>query len=268
MPLKVACPSCPANVWTWSFMLAGVLFLSPIRGDDPDLKELAEGIDRGSPELRVKSMERAGEMGPKARSLLRNMANALLSREKKVRDAALTAMKRIDDNVGTMAAKILVNFNDVNMEDVTKQGAEVAEPLLPLLIRQYETLVGTAKPSDRDLSKAQTVLDCLYLCTPEDAESNKVILKALKSPHVKLQHTGVIAARTMKDGKKGVPDVLRIAKTCPNEGIRLEAIRTAGMLADATNKATVAKSLGELRLDKSEAVRRAVDDALEKVNAK
>src|SRR5207245_2069538 len=114
----------------------------------------------------------------------------------------------------------------------------------------------------------QLILNCLFSCAPDDPATNKVILKALKSQDVRLQHTGVVGARSVKDGKLGIADVLRVARLCPNEGVRLDAIRTAVALADSKNKATIEKSLGEIRFDRSETIRKAADDALEKIRDK
>jgi hypothetical protein len=249
-------------------ILVGLVFFNPVVTDEPDLKGLSTKIDRGTPEQRIKAIEQAGELGPKAKGLLRSIVNAMLTRERKVRDAAVVAMKKIDEHVGNLALKLLLNFDDVDFDGLLKEGTEVIEPLLPILFYRYELLTGSAQPGDYNLARAQKLLDCMYTWTPEDPDCNKIMLKALKSSHIKLQHTGVMAARTMKQGKQGLKDVLRIAKFCPNEGIRAEAVYTAAKLADGSTKASVLKALGEMRLDRSEIVRKAVDDALEKVNAK
>ncbi len=192
----------------------------------------------------------------------------MLDSKKEIRVAATSAMKPVDTTVAEIAAKLLLNFKDVDLEDLLKQGKDVVEPLVPILAFQFESIAGLPSRDDAALGKAQLLLNCLFSCAPNDPLSNKAILKALRSNEIRFQHTGVVGARSIKDGKSGIADVLRVAKRCPNESVRIDAVQTALELADKTNKEVIIKSLGELQLDRSEKIRKAVDSALEKLKEK
>lgn len=254
---------------------------------DPDLKELAVQIEKGTKNSKLKALEEAGAQGAKAKLLLRPIATAMLNRDKDVKIAATDAMKKIDDHVEAIAVKLLIQFEQVELVELMKEGKEVIDPLVPLLLNNYERLLDSRPQNGATLTKMQLILDCLYVNVPDDPGANAAILKALKSPHIQLQHTGVIASRLIKDGKKGLQDVMRIAKVCPNEGIRVLAVSTipylldenrriqAGLAAlfgqaattpiwsDEVNRKLALKSLKELRLDTTEAVRDAAGRAIE-----
>ena len=254
---------------------------------EPDLRALALQIEKGTSAAKIKALQEAGAIGPKAKALLRPIALAMLSRDKEVKSAAANAMRKIDDNVEAVALKLLLQFDDVNIEDMAKQGKDVIDPLLPLILYNYEKLIEPRVPSDEQFRKAQMLLNCIFVHTPDDPATNLVILKAMKSNHVRLQHTGVVGSQFIKDGKKGLNDVYRIAKICPNEGVRVDAVvaitsiienmrrhshvvaAVVGMPATLPNfiedtmRQKALKELRELRLDKSEAVRTAVGKALD-----
>lgn len=258
------------SFWALIAGSSALLLSSPALGlaEPPDLKSLSGKIDKGKPAERVKAIQEAGELGHKGQPVLRNLAMAMMAKEKDVRVAAATAMKQIDSRVTELAVKLLVNPADVNFEEVLKEDKAEVEPLVPIFVFQYESLTNQRAPSEDTLKKAQLILNCIFTCAPDDPLSSSTILKALKSNSINLQHTGVVGARVVKDGKAGITDVLRIAKRCPNEGIRLDAIRTATELCDAENKAVISKGLGEIQFDKSEVVRKAVDKALEQIKDK
>ena len=244
-----------------SFLTLGV-------AQDPDLKELSSKIEKGTETSRLKAIEQAGQLGEKGKPLLRTLSTGMLAKEQKVRVASAAAMKLIDDNVADLAVKLILNFDKVDFEVIQKQGASVVEPLVPLLINRFDFLLNQPRPSDAILSKSQLILNCLYTNAPNDDDVNKLILRVLKSPLKHLQHTGVIGARLIKDGRKGMDDIIRIAKICPDEGIRLEAIKSVIELTDDDNRKTVTKSLSEIRFDNSETIRKAVDNALDKIKSK
>src|SRR5207245_1582589 len=114
----------------------------------------------------------------RAKGVLRNLAAATLDPTQKVRIAAANSMKSIDEHIAGLAVKLILNLEEINFDEIQKQGADVVEPLIPILVHQYEAIVSPRPAKAIPIAKAQLILNCLFSCAPDDPATNKVILKA------------------------------------------------------------------------------------------
>ena len=251
-----------------------VCVLSVSAGEDKkknemEIQELAKQIDKGSVADRVKALQSAADLGRSdAKPLLQNIVSAMTVANKEVKAAATDTLKTLDENLHGIAVKLLANPNQVDFEDLKKQGADAIIPLAPLLVRHVQGILAVRTPSPDQVTLAASSLVLLFEHAPKDALTHKIVLKALKYPQVDIQYRAAMGCSRIPDLQEALPDVLRIAKTSSHSEVRKEAIRSAAVLADEKNKPVVVKALQELRFDKNEEIRKEIEDALSKLKDK
>jgi HEAT repeat protein len=237
---------------------------------DPHVRELAQKIDKGGTTASIEAMNEAAKLGAAAKPLLPRIVNAMTSHQKDVRKSAYEALHTLDDNLYNLATKLILAPDQVNLDEVDRQGPDVVIPLAPLLARLVEEMLNDkhAPEFSPKLLNSERSLMLLIEHAPDDPSTRKAVLKSLKSPLPGFQYRGCMCSKRIKNGQEAMPDVIRIARVATQENVKIEAIHTATDLADDKSKPAVVKMLYDLRRDKNENIRREVEEALGKLKEK
>ncbi|HJT78376.1 MAG TPA: hypothetical protein VJ739_14325 [Gemmataceae bacterium] len=229
---------------------------------------------------RLKAAEGIGELGPKAKPARRALCEAMLDPNQRVRTAAADALKRVDPEMAELAISIYVNFS---VEAIGKAGQlkEDGEPLTPLVLEFAKQLAtGTRGPRDVGRGAGPPLPTCLVTLANiarQDEEANRLMIglitfqnaryHAFWGPYEPVHHAAIVAVRDMKNAKRALAPLLVAART-DSETNRLEAIRSLEAIYDENNDKAIRQVLESMRFDKSEAIRKAVEDFMQRLKEK
>jgi hypothetical protein len=226
------------------------------------LKLNLDNLASPRPADRAKAAAALGELGEKAMTARRPLCSAMLDVNEKVRVAAADALKKIDPEIQRLAVAIVINKDRTAIQTAC-QLKENGEPLTPLIMDLAKPLLGVTK-GQSDLGLC---IQSLAEIAPDDTAVNKLVLTCLISPNAHYRQVSLNVILKMKNKKQAVPQLLQIAKS-DTEGLRIKAIQTLLELVDEDNQEKILKVIEGMRFDRSEAVRSAVDRAVEKLRPK
>lgn len=224
---------------------------------------------------RIKAAEALGELGFKAKSARRALCAAMLDASPAARAAAADALKKVDAEIAELAVRICVNQS---VEAVYKAGLlrEEGEPLTPLILTLARQLsIGMRTGADGRYVESPPLSICITSLTAiaaADAMVCKFVVTMINyngnaSNQEAVRHAALVGIRDMKNAKTALLALLAAAQT-DTEGNRLEAIHSLQNIYDENNDRAILKVLTSMRFDKNAAVRRAVNQALDKLEKK
>ena len=187
-----------------------------------------------------------------------------------VRTAAADALKKIDEQLHELAVSILVN-NNIGAVATAAKLENDGEPLVPAILHLAKLLSQqvTTRSYAANQEAFSLTLTALVRIDKADKAVNKLVLDCIspknRNPYARLR--AVTLVTDIKDGKKGLSDLLLLAKT-DQQAIRLKAIEALVAIADETNNEKIAKTLEGMRYDLDPAIRKAAVETADKLNGK
>jgi hypothetical protein len=287
----------PTTVLLWRAVrliaaAAALLVLSPATraANDEEVSPEARALLRsnlnsllkGRSAERAKAADALGELGAKARSARRALCAAMLDPYPGVRTAAADALKKIDPQMCDLAVSIYVN-QDLAVVRSAGELKEDAEPLTPLVVALAQGLESgqlLLQPKPKD--PLVTCVVTLSRIAPQDEAANQLLIRLVRfvnprydrfygpgarSASERVRRAAIVNVRDMRHAKQALAQLLWAVQT-DSETNRLEAIKSLLTIRDPDNEGVIAKTLAALRFDKSVAVRKAVEQAIEEMKAK
>jgi hypothetical protein len=177
-----------------------------------------------------------------------------------------------------MAVAIYVNHK---IEVVEKAGQlkEEGEPLTPLVLRLASQLSAGVRIQDRFPNPLTTCVVTLASIARTDEAVNKFMIGAITFNNPRygsnypfdtsesVRHAAITHIRDMKNAKQALKQLLLVCQT-DSETNRLEAIESLLSIYDENNDKAISKVLERMRFDKSESVRKAVEQAVDRLKKK
>jgi tetratricopeptide (TPR) repeat protein len=209
-------------------------------------------------EERLRAMEDVKRLRKdEAKSFRRVLVLCLLDPSAEVKRASTNALHEIDPDCTERALRVLHNFSAKVIEEVRQLERE-AEPLLPLLIYHYSSRA-SSKKMKKDVAfrdEARELLVALAHAGPDDPVVNELVLEALR-PHNQwpLCYTAAVLCTVIKDGSKGVPDIVHFIKSSAPKERRVGAMACLVRLAAVSGDKRAADAVEDFRGNTDEEIR-------------
>jgi hypothetical protein len=247
-------------------------------GAEPSKQE-KDAIDRARSTLRnsknsvavrvaaAKELERLGE---KAKSACRDLCEAMVESNSKLKDAAVEALERIDPQLYKRAMAI---YQDGDTTAVVAAGALKEEALMPIILGTAGNVLLEMQTRKLDPAGAlhdqefvSSSLQALAQIAPADPKVIQLTLQLITHTNPQVRLTAARQVRQLKETPKAVDPLLRVALLENNEEICLEAIQSLVSIADETTSETVWKRFHEVRFQRPAKIRDAMEAAMEKLD--
>jgi hypothetical protein len=213
---------------------------------------------------RVKAAIVLGELGEGAKPARGLLCLAMLDPSPAVRVAAADALKSVDPKMQYLAVALLIEQDTLKqLELLTKveKLEEDGQPLSPLVA--YRALQSARKKSSF-LTRELTVLSHI---AKSDLVACSMIASALDNLDQDVRKTALEALARMKHGGLATLKMVSLlAKDTPSN--RIVAIKALTAVADRKNEEVIAVAIAAQRYHDDEAVRKAVEEGLNKLQNK
>jgi HEAT repeat protein len=229
------------------------------------IKENALNLRSKKASERVKAAQVLAELKEDGKPVRGILCRAMLDQNVDVRVAAADALKSIDPKMQYLAVGLVTDDNSVGYAGfLTKiqQLEEDGEPLSPLVAQR--AILGATAKNPPYLGQELTVLSHI---AKNDRAAFALISSALGHDSAQVRQSAIQALPRMKHGALAVPALLRLLQADTTDN-RIAAIQVLVALADKKTEETIAEAISAQRYHKEEKVRRAVDEALNKLENK
>jgi hypothetical protein len=229
------------------------------------LKENAINLRSKIGSERVKAAEVLGELKEQGKPVRGLLCQALLDPYEAVRVAAADALKNIDPKMQYLAVGLLTEEDASKVRELLakiQKLEEDGEPLSRLVVHCAQRSAAV-----NDVGILSQELTTLSHIAKNDRTACRAIISALGNPSELVRRSAIQALSRMKHSGLALSRLLTLLQTETPEN-RLAVIHTLVTAADKTTEETVAKAIAGQRLHKEEKVRRAVDEALNKLQYK
>ncbi|QEL17387.1 HEAT repeat domain-containing protein [Limnoglobus roseus] len=210
-------------------------------------------------EDRVKGADMLAELGENAKGNRRDLCEALVDKNAKVRVAAADAMKKIDAEACKTALKIIIDRDYQAVNDLRTVGTKAAH-FTPLVL-DYLKYTLTLKAGTERIGLMVTAMRALTAIGPDDETANNAVLSGITSTDYTVRLTAVEACTTLTYAKKHTKTLLKLSQT-DELTVRLAAIEALVAVADTATRKQIESTLSGMRFDKEERVRESVEKAL------
>jgi HEAT repeat protein len=229
------------------------------------LKENAINLRSNIGSERVKAAEVLGELKEQGKPVRGLLCQALLDPYEAVRVAAADALKNIDPKMQYLAIGLLTEEDASKRKELLAKIQKLEEDGEPL----SRLIVHSAKRSAarNDVGTLGQELTALSHIAKNDRTACRAIILALGHSSELVRRSAIEALARMKHSGLALSSLLTLLRTETPEN-RVAVIRTLVAAADKTTEEMVAKAIAGQRLHKEEKVRRAVDEALNKLQYK
>lgn len=205
-----------------------------------------------------------GEAGKPARGLL---CRAMLDRVPQVNVAAADALKKIDPKIQYLAVALLTEEGGAKRKEIfDKIGTmeDEAQPLSPLVA--HSAFLSAAK-GDRGTDALSQEVGVLSRIAKNDLAACKIVASALNNSSGEVRRSAIESLRGMKHGGLAVSKLITLLKTEMTTN-RIVVIKTLTIIADKKTEEIIAAAIGAQRYHKEESIRKAVEEALNKLENK
>lgn len=248
--------------------------LAPPEEASPEMKALVRAnslaLYSKKPSERIQAAGVLGGLGEQGMSARRYLCAAMLDPVVEVRVAAADALKSIDPKMHYLAVVLALQKVESPreigpLENLLKRMQKLeedGEPLAPLVAH----VVKFAAINSIN-SLLVTSLETLSRIGRKDLFSYRVVATALNNRDPAIRVLALQGLARMKHGKLAVPKILALLRAeVPRN--RIAALNTLAELADESTEEIIAEAIASQRYHEDEAVRRAVDAALNKLENK
>lgn len=218
-------------------------------------------------EDRIQAAQVLGGLGEDGKPARRLLCAAMLDPVAAVRVAAADSLKNLDPKMHYLAVKLaseeVRNSSDsrriVDFLNKVQKLEDDGEPLAPLV-----AFVVNFAVSAGDYRLFTTALTALSHIGQKDLASYRVIASALTNRDALIRAIALRGLPRMKHGKLAVPRILVLLQMDAPAN-RIAAIETLTALVDDSTEEIIAAAIAAQRYHQNEAVRRAVESALNKL---
>jgi HEAT repeat protein len=228
------------------------------------IADLQKQLKDTKPATRMAAAEGLAALGPKARIASRDLCEAMLDTDKKVRVTAADALKAVNRELHPHVVPLCVVSDVYDNDDALRQIAllgEKGKPAVPVLVAYLDRAKGT--PLFRD---GPLVIDALAKIAPDDPKvTDQLAHWLLSNGNAKTRVAIAKALTTLKHGRRGATALARVLQASKVPEVRLACAEALGVLA--RNTPVVVEALTAAKTDDVERVREAARAALVKVLA-
>src|SRR5437588_5909336 len=225
---------------------------------------------------RIKAAHVLGELGVQGKPVRGLLCRAMLDSYQTVRVAAADALKSIVPKIQYLAVALVTEKDSsrrhellTNIQDLKEDG----EPLAPLVANSAKITASHAvidtngRTLPRDENALSQEITTLSYIAKNDMASYKLIASALDngSEHVRL--SAVQSVARMKHGPLAIKKLITLIKTDTTKN-RIAAIHTLSVIADKSTEEMVTAAIAGQRYHAEESIRKAVEEALNKLENK
>jgi HEAT repeat protein len=170
----------------------------------------------------------------------------------------------IDPNLHEIAVPLIINADSApTVDDNLRKAAQLGkdgQPLSPIVLRALQYAV---RSDSFSASAAALSVHALAAIDPDDDEVNHAVLALLRNPNAAVKYAAAKDLCTFKNARSGMSALLLMARTGNDDTLRAVAIEDLVTISDDDNRAGIKKQLERMKYDKSPAVRKAVEQALD-----
>jgi hypothetical protein len=255
----------------------------------PELKAIlvAQALDLVSKNARdrIKAASVLGGLGEQAGPARGVLCRAMLDPNPAVRVASADALKSIDPKIHFLAVALLVDRDSAQagkrlavlkqiqaLKDdgwplaalVAVDARGRAAALAAIVAVDARGRVRAARTGGDETALLIADLKALGAIARKDLAGARLVAAALGSGSAEIRHAAIVALRDMKHGKLALRRILALLRV-ESAANRAAAIETVAALADESTEEMIAAAVAGQRYHESEAVRRAVEVALNKL---
>jgi HEAT repeat protein len=228
------------------------------------LKANALGLSSSKASERAKAATVLGELREQGRPARGLLCRAMLDPSPTVRVAAADSLKEIDPKIQYLAVGLVTdegpNKRYQLLSSITRLEDD-GEPLAPLVANG-----AVRSASANNYVMLQRELQALGQIARNDLGTCRMIVSALASRDEGVRHTALQALARMKHARQSLSKIIAVLKADTPRN-RIAAIQTLTALADESNEEAVVAAIASQRYHDTEAVRKAVEIALNKLQA-
>jgi HEAT repeat protein len=268
---------------------------------DPKVAALIKALRGKTTTDKVKAAEGLEKLGPEARDATRAICDAVLDPSRKVRNAALNALEKINPDLHEVVAPLALDENPSNrldaVERIQKMGAN-GKPATSLVIASYGNPARPTEIGSLEEQFKQQAIDTLIAVGPEDKEVVDALIfwlladqdsrmrdrcaEVLPQTHIpkrtvpallKAMSAGIVRLPAVEalgeigaDAKTSVKALANVMVTDPDAAVRLGAIRALERIDPGAKD--FLKALEKSKFDPDAAVRKASEEALKNAQEK
>jgi len=214
---------------------------------------------------RIKAAHVLGELGEQGKPVRRLLCRAMLDNFTGVRVAAADALKNIDPKIQYLAVSYVSEKNEGGRGELLRKIEalkEDGEPLTPLVEKSAKT--SAQAPQVGLLAQEITTLSAIAKNDPSIA---RLIRSALDNADSSVRYSALQALGGMKHGRLAISKIIKLIKN-DNAENRIAGIRVLANLVDESTEEIVTDAITDQRYHEVEGVRKAVEEALNKIQNK
>jgi HEAT repeat protein len=229
------------------------------------IKDNVIALSSSKPSDRIKAAHVLGELGEQGKPVRRLLCRAMLDNFTGVRVAAADALKNIDPKIQYLAVSYVSEKSESIRGDLLRKIEalkEDGEPLTPLVEKSAK--MSAQAPHVGLLAQEITTLGAI---AKNDLSTAKLIISALNNTDRSVRHSSLQVLGGMKHGRLATSKIMKLIKTDYPDN-RIAGIRALADLVDPSNEEIVTDAIAGQRYHEEESVRKAVEEALNKIQNK
>jgi hypothetical protein len=233
-----------------------------------EVAQLVKKLRNKNPSERIKAAEALGDMGPDADRAREALCIAMTDARTAVRNAAASALAKIDPDLQKPALALLVDKELANCQQALRALAALGERGKPArsIVLAFPDRIQDASVRN---NQAVLIIQTLMAIAPEDKRVFRLLASYLRSEdastdhllHIKLEAAKALPRTPFK--KEAVRVLMQVFRSENDERLREASAQGLGEIGPDAKDAV--KTLEAARFDPSARVREAVEAALKKI---